>query len=580
MAELNFWQNFEGREDLKKFKNNSLLLYALQLKYNIEDIEEVAATSLVDGNDDKKVDLVFIDIELEEAVIAQSYFSSKERKEAPSNKASDLNTGVSWLLTRDITELPERLRSVAKELREGIHSNSIKKISLWYVHNLPESENVKQELKTVENTSKSILNENFYENDISDVVSLEIGINTLEDWYQSLTIPIQITEEIKFNNIDGYILKGNDWESITVPIPGKILYNLYSKYGTKLFSANIRDYLGSRKADSNINNGIKETAKKSPENFYIFNNGITAIVNSFEFNSSKKELLIKGISIVNGAQTTGSIGSLKEEPNSNLQILAKFIKPSNPDILPLIVKFNNSQNKITAPDFRSNDPIQKRLIEEFKILPGINYSARRGGAVDIIQRNPNILPAVTAGQVLAAFHANPDVAYNRKSKIWESDKLYSTFFNEHTTAKHIFFIYSLLKAIEDKKHYLAIKEESEEGLTDNEQTQLSFLRTRGGIIFYITSISNVIEDILNKKIANKFSLEFCELIDINTAKDIWYPILDVLGAFSGTLKDGLNDGIKNKQKLDSALNTFKQFVNAIKISNKAQFEVFSSNVCS
>lgn len=568
-----FWQNFENRDDLKKYGDNALLLYALQIKFALEDIDEVASNSLVDGPNDKKIDLLYIDPELELAVIAQSYFSRVERQEAPVNKASDLNTGISWLLSRHINELPERIRSGAMELRESITSNSIKEILIWYVHNLPESTNVKNELKTVENTLYSILQTHFNSKRIA-IRAIEVGIDTIESWYQDLTIPIQINDELKLENIKGFELNESKWESFTASIMGSFFYDLYQRYNTKLFSANIRDYLGSRKADSNINNGIKSSAQDTPNDFYVFNNGVTAVVNSFEYKNGT--LLIKGISVVNGAQTCGSIGSLKRRPSDQLKILTKFIKPKNHEILPLVVKYNNSQNKIMAPDFRSNDKVQRKLINEFKKIPGIDYSARRGGAVDIIKRNPNTLPSVTAGQILAAFHKDPDIAYNQKSKIWESDKLYSTFFNEHTTAKHIFFIYSLLKAIEDDKQYLI---NNIEELKETEQKYISFLRTRGAIIFFITAIAQVMEDILNKKIPNKFFLKFCDDIDISKAISLWKPILGIVSAFSPSLQEGLSDGIKNKQKLEEAIGKFKQLVGAVRNANQEQFENFAKNVC-
>ncbi|WP_333653081.1 hypothetical protein [Dissulfurispira sp.] len=73
------------------------------------------------------------------AVVLQCHFSTKEKEEAPANKASDLNTAISWLLQRPIEELPERILSSAKEIRDGINSGDINSLHIWYVHNLPES---------------------------------------------------------------------------------------------------------------------------------------------------------------------------------------------------------------------------------------------------------------------------------------------------------------------------------------------------------------------------------------------------------------------------------------------------------
>lgn len=49
---------FESRTDLSKFGPDALLLFSLQLRFSIEDISLVASTSLTEGGDDKKADLV------------------------------------------------------------------------------------------------------------------------------------------------------------------------------------------------------------------------------------------------------------------------------------------------------------------------------------------------------------------------------------------------------------------------------------------------------------------------------------------------------------------------------------------
>lgn len=372
-----FYQNFIEKQELNQFGTNALLLYALQLRFGLEDIIEVAATALVDGNDDKKTDIVYIDKDRREAVIGQGYLATVHKKEAPANKASDLNTSVTWLLNRDTDEIPERLRPAAKELKKLISDGEIDKITLWYSHNLNESENVKNELKSAEQTLNSILKANYPDKAI-EVFSAEVGLETLDTWYKGLTTPILVTDEIQLDNISGFEIEESSWTSFSTYIPGNVLNDLYKKHGTNLFSANVRDYLGSRKADTNINNGIKTSANNSPDNFFVYNNGITALTNNFTFENYTLKIL--GISIVNGAQTTGALGSL---PSIDEKVLIplRVIKCGDKAIISEIVKFNNSQNKVNAPDFRSNDQTQRRLISEFENLKHVTYSSRRGGAV-------------------------------------------------------------------------------------------------------------------------------------------------------------------------------------------------------
>ncbi len=573
--EFNFYSNYSERRDLDRYGDNSLLLYCLQLRFGIEDIDEVAADSLVDGSDDKKTDLVYIDPENGEAIIAQGFLSRTDRTEAPANKASDLNTAVAWLLTRGIDDLPERIKSASRELRQKINDGEINRITLWYSHNLPESENVKQELKSAENTLSSVVKEHYSEHEI-ETHSLEVGLNTIEGWYQGLTIPILMTEQIVLEQCEGFESEGNNWISFTTSFPAEVLFNLYQRHSTILFSANVRDYLGSRKSDSNINNGIKNTASNNPENFFIFNNGITALVNNYVYQRETKKLTISGLSIVNGAQTTGAIGSLSSTPNENLKIPIRFIKCDNPEIVASVVKFNNSQNKINAPDFRSNDQYQKRITAEFAEIGQLDYSARRGGSVDIIRRNPNLLPSITAGQVLASFHGEPSIAYNDKSKIWDSDRLYSMFFNEQTTAHHIFLCYSLVKAIEDLK--LELMSSTEELLTDQENL-LKFLRSRGSIILFATAISDCLEKLLNRRVANKFSIKFCDNITFEEAKSNWRSIIDIASSFVDKLDEGLQDGIKNQEKIDAARQTFISLISAVRNANSTVIDEFASKIC-
>ncbi len=576
MRQITYLENFKNRDDLKVYGDNALLLYSLQIKYNIEDIHVIATEALLDGNDDKKIDLLYIDIDREEAIIAQGYFTKKEKESAPSNKASDLNTAVTWLFNREIKDLPERLKTPAKDLREFIESGLIKKVTLWYSHNCSESKNVEDELISAEHSLDLILKVRYPDFRI-EVCSLEVGINVLEDWYVGITTPILVTNEICIENVDGFYINQSDWKAFSTNISGIKLNDLFINYKTNLFSANIRDYLGSRKSDSNINNGIKQTAEIKPENFFVYNNGITAITNKIDYDTEKKELIISGISIVNGAQTTGAIASIKDNVSDDLKIPIRIIECKNQETIKEIVRFNNSQNKLEAPDFRSNDVFQKRLKSEFEEFPDIEYSSRRGSAEDVIKRPNNILPASTVAQTLAAFHNEPSIAYNEKSKIWESDKLYSKFFNDNTTAKHIFFAYSLQKAIEFSKIDIVNKHKNGEDLTKIENEFLSFSRLRGAMILFISASSSVLEEILDKPIPNMFALSF-KTKKFDVAIELWKPIVKVLSSFSSTLKNGLSDGIKNQEKINEALSAFSQLVSATKIGNNVIFKSFADEV--
>jgi hypothetical protein len=121
-----------ARSDLADYGSNARLIYALQLRWGIADIEGLAAVALTDSANDKKCDLVYVDRENGRVVAAQSYTSVKDDLEAaPANKASDLNTAVRWLLSGDVDGLPDALRSAAEEVRDAIESDQISEFHVW-----------------------------------------------------------------------------------------------------------------------------------------------------------------------------------------------------------------------------------------------------------------------------------------------------------------------------------------------------------------------------------------------------------------------------------------------------------------
>lgn len=130
--------------------DDAIGVFAINLRFGLDDLQTIASEAIKGGGDDKKCDVLYVDKERQVIVIAQCYMSTKPRPAAPANKASDLNTAISWLLSTEIEQLPAALQGRADELRSAIHQGEIKQIHVWYVHNLPCSKNVQDELKTVE----------------------------------------------------------------------------------------------------------------------------------------------------------------------------------------------------------------------------------------------------------------------------------------------------------------------------------------------------------------------------------------------------------------------------------------------
>lgn len=564
--------------------DDAIGLLALRLKFRLEDVQAVAAEAITGGGDDKKCDLVYVDKELQVAVIAQCYYSTsaKAKGAAPANKASDLNTAIGWLITRDLEDLPTALRARADEFRSAVEAGEIKQLYIWYVHNLPTSKNVHEELKTVERSAKLALSA--FENGKSiNIFTEEIGDKELEKLYRQAERTIIVTDKIETQVFDAIELSSSDWRSVVTSVSARWISDLYAEYGTDLFSANLRGYLGSRISDSNINNGIKETAEEEPENFFVYNNGLTALVIDYQLGrrtGKGRKLTLDGISIVNGAQTTGSIGSLGHAPNDKMYVPIRFVKVSKDKISSKIVRYNNSQNKLQAADFRSNDQIQDRLRREFSKIPDAEYEGgRRGGASDVIKRSKYSLPSYTVGQSLAAFHGDPVVAYDKKSDIWTNENLYRRFFTERTTAKHIVFCYSLLEEINSRRIALAQRFRSDTlSLTQSEKENLDFLNKKGASFLLAHVISMSIETILDKPVPNKSDLSFGDNISPQSAKKLWVPIVDLMLSLSSQLDGAFSRGRISNDTIQKAVPAFVGVIASLKAIHKPTFSEFSKQV--
>jgi AIPR protein len=577
------WRNaFKVMKSNYSLTDDAIGVFAINLRFNLDDIQTIVTEAITGGGDDKKCDVVYVDKEREIAVVAQCYISQRHRDAAPSSKAADLNTALAWLLSANLDELPDVLKGRADELRSAIHAGEVKQLFIWYVHNLPCSTNVQNELHAVENTARAALARYPSGQDIN-IFAEEICEAQLDRLYVQAERTVIVTDEITTTVPDAIELREHDWTSVVTTVSGAWLHQLYHRYKTDLFSANLRGYLGSRDSDSNINNGIKTTAREEPRNFYVYNNGITALVLDYELGRrtrAGRRLKITGISIVNGAQTTGSLSSLAELLPPDLQVAIRFVKANKHVLVANVVRYNNSQNKIQAADFRSTDAIQERLRIEFDAIPDAEYEGgRRGGASDAIKRSKFTLPSYTVGQSLAAFHGEPVTAYDKKSELWTNETNYRHIFTDRTTARHIVFCYSLLSAVNDRKLDLSQKLKNDPAsLTNIENNSLAFLNKKGANYLLVHVISRCMETIFGRSIPNYFDLHFVRNISPDTAAKFWLPIVEMMLSLSSQLENAFSRNRISNESVSKAVPYFVGLVDSIGNLHKETFEKFSSHV--
>jgi hypothetical protein len=157
----------------------------------------------------------------------------------------------------------------------------------------------------------------------------------------------------------------SDYDGCMLIIPGEILKSLYAEYGSRLLERNVRSFLQAR---GKVNKGIRQTILHEPERFLAYNNGISATAESVRFvDNGHGVALVRDLQIVNGGQTTASLYQTARKDKADLskvyvQAKLTIVKSDRIDeIVPLISRYANSQNKVNEADFSANEPFHIQI---------------------------------------------------------------------------------------------------------------------------------------------------------------------------------------------------------------------------
>ncbi len=240
------------------------------------------------------------------------------------------------------------------------------------------------------------------------------------------------------------------------------VYKFVEHCGNDLFASNVRQYLRKTK----INSGIIETITKSPEDFWLYNNGITIVCDDFVEESFTFKLQTP--QIVNGCQTARSIWEVFSKKTGNLResikghVLVRIIKDPDEKKKDLITRYTNTQNAVRGKDFFSLEQFHKKLQKNFE-KHGYYYEIQRGAftALKASERSKyvgieafsylvdnkfkNLIPASEATQAFAAAFRNvPAVAYAGSDKLTPSGPAYDDIFDETLKPEAELFLYPYL----------------------------------------------------------------------------------------------------------------------------------------
>ena len=228
----------------------------------------------------------------------------------------------------------------------------------------------------------------------------------------------------------------------------------WGRFGDHLYHKNIRGFKGS----TDVNDAIVSTLRERPENFLYFNNGITLLCSQLDkqpYGGSSRASGVfecKGASVVNGAQTAGTIINMNNPPESARVMVRLISLEKCPlDFASDVTRATNTQNRIEKRDFAALDKEQSRPKSEMWLSLGKEYVFRTG---DIPPKPEDGCTLDEATVALAC--SNPDITYcmtakREVSKLYDdiSQPPYIVLFNASVTATKLWQSVEIMRKVEE-----------------------------------------------------------------------------------------------------------------------------------
>ena len=346
--------------DSKQFETRSLAALALMMKSSI-DVSS-SCLHVTDGYHDMGIDAIYLDETQKQLFVVQSKWRENGQGAVSQEEMQTFVEGIKRIINFDIEGANAKIQSKKADMELALTQIGYQ-IHAIFIH-----------------TGKAALND-YAKRPLNDLLS-----STNDD-----VATLIVFEEILYQDVYAYLAQGQDTDDITLDdvilsnwgkidspytayygtISAAAIGGWYREYGNRLFAKNIRFYKG----NTDVNDGIKKVLLQEPENFFYYNNGIKLLCKAIHRKAKDSTtnatglFMLEGVSLVNGAQTAGSIGNVfieNQEQVARATVMVQIIdlRQASENTAVQITKLSNTQNRIENRDFASLDPTQERIRQE------------------------------------------------------------------------------------------------------------------------------------------------------------------------------------------------------------------------
>lgn len=379
-------------EKHNKYYTRAIAALAVVIRSGID--YDSAAKTITDGYHDMGIDAVYNDTSQKKLILVQSKWRKDGNGSVSQEEANTFISGIKRIINLDFDGCNAKLAAKQQEITSAIRDMDYQ-IEMIFCHTGSQS---------IDTYALRPINELLGQVNEDDTTELLVFVESkLQDIYDYLA---------NGQNGDNIVLDDvliNNWGTIDAPykayygtIPVAAIGEWFKQYGNRLFAKNIRYYKGS----TEVNQGIKEVLKNEPDKFFYYNNGIKVLCKkitkkaAYSTDRNTGLFVLEGVSLVNGAQTTGTIGAVYAESPELLSSACVYIQmidlgEASEEQAAQITKLSNTQNRIEGKDFASLDPNQERLRMELS-FGGIQYLYKAGAKIDSPERQISLDEAIVA----------------------------------------------------------------------------------------------------------------------------------------------------------------------------------------
>jgi len=358
-----------AEEQRRKNRSRAFSAFAL---HNICGVSKVdAAKSVVDDFDDYGIDAIYYDAPKETLYLVQAKLKASEQ--FSQDEALAFCQGARKLVRVDFSGFNRNVETRVTEIEDAVENCS--HIQLVVAHTG----------SGISHHAQGALAELLSDEELGE----ERLVGTIVEYDAVRTIAdLQGGKGSEKINLDLTVHKCSGVQEPRVTYFGLIkletLINLHNKYGNALYERNIRTFLGHKK---DVYTSIQKTLAASPQDFLYLNNGVTMLCDSIEPKSQKKagkRLKLRGLSVINGAQTIASSASYLENHKlsdiSSARVSLTIIKADSDGAFgKSVTRARNHQNPVQLSDFAALDDGQERLRRELAYFR-IHYAYKAGVA--------------------------------------------------------------------------------------------------------------------------------------------------------------------------------------------------------